>query len=57
MSDALFRNEPVSSTPYVADGVSISLAAPLKRYSLRARTAEALETVLNAKVPQKIGTT
>jgi len=57
MSDALFRNEPVASTPYVADGVSISLAEPLKRYSLRSRTAEALETVLNAKVPQKIGAT
>jgi len=57
MSDALFRNEPVSSTPYVSNGVSISLAAPLKRYSLRARTAEALETVLNVKVPQKIGAT
>lgn len=57
MSDALFRNEPVSSTPYLADGVSISLAAPLQRYSLRSRTAEALETVLNVKVPQKIGAT
>ena len=57
MSDALFRNEPVPSTSYVADGVSISLAAPLKRYSLRSRTAEALETVLNATVPQKIGAT
>ena len=57
MSDALFRNEPVASTPYVADGVSISLAEPLKRYSLRARTAEALETLLNVKVPQKIGAT
>jgi sarcosine oxidase subunit gamma len=57
MSDALFRNEPVSSTPYIAEGVSIRLAAPLKRYSLRSRTAEALETVLNAKVPQKIGAT
>ena len=57
MSDALIRNEPVPAEPFVASGVAISLAAPTKRYSLRARTAQALETLLNVKVPKKIGAT
>ena len=57
MSDALIRNEPVPSAPFVAEGVTISLSAPQKRYSLRARTAQALETLLNVKVPKKIGET
>lgn len=55
MSDALTRNEPVSAMPFVAAGVTISLAATMKRYSLRARSAQALETLLNVKVPKKIG--
>lgn len=57
MSDAFIRNEPVPSTPFVAEGVTISLAVPLRRYSLRARTAQALETLLSVKVLQKIGAT
>ncbi len=57
MSDALTRTEPVPATPFVASGVTISLAAPMKRYSLRARTAQALETLLTVKVPKKIGAT
>ena len=57
MSDALTRNEPVPATPFVRVGVTISLAAPMKRYSLRARTAQALETLLNVKVPKNIGAT
>ena len=57
MSDALPRTEPVPAEPFVASGVTISLAAPMKRYSLRARTAQALETLLNVKVPKKIGAT
>lgn len=57
MSDVLTRHEPVSATPLVAEGVKISLAAPMKRYSLRARSAQALETLLNVKVPKKIGAT
>lgn len=57
MSDVLARTEVIPATPFVASGVTISLAAPLKRYSLRARSAQALETVLNVKVPKKIGTT
>lgn len=57
MSDALTRHEPVPATPFVAAGVTISLAAPMKRYSLRARSAQALETLFNLKVPKKIGAT
>jgi sarcosine oxidase, subunit gamma len=57
MSDPLIRSEPVPTTPFVADGVTISLAPPMARYSLRARQAQALETLLGAKVPKKIGAT
>ena len=57
MSDALTRNEPISATPFVAEGVTISLAGPMKRHSLRARSPQALETVLNVKVPKRIGAT
>ncbi len=55
MSDALIRNEPVPAAPYVAAGVTISLAEPMARYSLRARTAPALEALLKVKVPRNIG--
>ncbi len=57
MSDALTRNDPVPATPFGGVGVTISLAAPMKRYSLRARTAQALETLLNVKVPKTISVT
>jgi sarcosine oxidase, subunit gamma len=57
MSDILMRSEPVSATPFVAAGVIISLAPPMVRVSLRARSAQALETILNVKVPKKIGAT
>lgn len=55
MSDVPLRAEPVSKEPYVADCVTISLAPPMARYSLRARQAQALETLLGVKVPKKIG--
>jgi sarcosine oxidase, subunit gamma len=57
MSDPLTRNEPVPTTPFVADGVTISLAPPMARFSLRARQGQALETLLGVKVPKKIGAT
>lgn len=57
MSDVLARTEPIPARPFVAKGVTISLAVPMKRYSLRARSAQALETLLNVKVPSKIGAT
>ena len=57
MPDALTRNEPVPDSPYSVDGVTISLAPPMARYSLRARQAQELEMVLGVKVPQNIGAT
>jgi sarcosine oxidase, subunit gamma len=57
VSEVLTRAEPVPTTPFVADGVTISLAPPMARYSLRARQAQALETLLGVKVPKKIGAT
>jgi sarcosine oxidase, subunit gamma len=55
MSDILTRAEPVPTVPFTADGVTISLAPPMARYSLRARQGQALETLLGVKVPKKIG--
>lgn len=57
MSDLLTRTEPVPSTPFVVTGVTISLAPPMVRFSLRARQAKALETLLGVSVPTKIGAT
>lgn len=57
MSDVLSRSEPVFTSPFIASGVTVSLAPPMARYSLRARQAHALETVLGVKVPKKIGET
>jgi sarcosine oxidase subunit gamma len=56
MSDALIRYEPVSDTPFVAEGVRISLAPPMQRHALRARNAEDLERLLKVKIPTKVGT-
>lgn len=55
MSDMLSRAQPVPATPFVADGVTISLAPPMARYSLRAQQGQALETLLGVKVPETIG--
>lgn len=57
MSDPLLRTDPVRGEPFVGKGVKISLAPPMARYSLRARQASALETLLKVKVPKKIGAT
>ena len=57
MSDVLARTEPIPARPFVAKDVTISLAVPMKRYSLRARSAQVLEILLNVKVPSKIGAT
>ncbi len=57
MSDSLFRTEPVPVTPFTAEGVTLSLAPPMARYSLRGRQGQALETLLGMKVPKKIGAT
>jgi sarcosine oxidase, subunit gamma len=57
MPDMLVRSDPVAATPFEAPSVSISLAPPMVRYSLRARQVQALEAVLKVKVPKQIGTT
>jgi sarcosine oxidase, subunit gamma len=57
MSDGLTRDEPVPTAPFAADGVTISLAPPMARFSLRARQGQALETLLSIKVPKIIGAT
>jgi sarcosine oxidase subunit gamma len=57
MSDALTRIDPVPTEPYSTDGVAISFAPPMARYSLRARQARVLEALLGVKVPTKIGAT
>jgi sarcosine oxidase, subunit gamma len=57
VSDLLLRTDPVSTEGFTAHGVTIRLAPPMVRYSLRARQAQALETVLKVKLPKKIGAT
>ena len=57
MSDPLTRAEQIAPEPFSAPGVTITLAPPMARYSLRARDALALEAVLERKLPAKIGTT
>ena len=57
MSDPLTRTEPVPSSPLLGKGVTVSLAPPMARYSLRARHAKALEALLGITVPKCIGAT
>ena len=57
MSEGLTRVEPVSPEPFAAEGVTITLAPPMARFSLRARDAATLETMLGRKLPAKIGAT
>ncbi len=57
MYDALVRSDPVPTTPFIAVGVTVCLAPPMARYSLRARQPQALEKLLGIKVPTKIGAT
>jgi sarcosine oxidase, subunit gamma len=49
------RLEPVPSTPATYAGVTVSLAAPMARYSMRARDPKMLEMLLGEKLPLKIG--
>ena len=57
MSDSLTRLEPVSPEPFAAEGVTIALAPPMARFSLRARDRAALEALLGRKLPARIGAT
>jgi sarcosine oxidase subunit gamma len=54
MSDLLLRAEP-NCAPFVGEGVSIHLADPMARFSVRARDAQALEDLIGLPVPRKIG--
>ena len=57
MSDSLTRAEPVSPEPFAAEGVTITLAPSMARFSLRARDRAVLESLLGRKLPAKIGAT
>ena len=57
MSDALCRAEPVAPEPFAVEGVTITLAPPMARFSLRARDRAVLESLLGRKLPAKIGAT
>ena len=57
MSDSLTRAEPVSPEPFAAEGVTITLAPSMARFSLRARDRATLEVLLGRKLPAKIGAT
>lgn len=57
MSDLLLRGEPIELAAFTADGVTIALASPMARYSLRARERSALEKMIGVALPEKIGTT
>ena len=57
MADLSLRTAPVPAKPAVFDGVTITLAVPLARYSLRARDAKLLAKVIGRKLPATIGAT
>ena len=57
MVDSAVRTAPVPAEPSEFPGVSISLGAPLARWSLRARDAKALAKAVGHKAPGKIGAT
>lgn len=55
MSEALVRTDPVSDLDFVSEGVTLSLAEPMARFSLRSRQPEALEQLLGLELPRQIG--
>ena len=57
MAEALTRAEPVLREPFAAQGVTITLAPPMARFSLRARDRTILEGLLGRKLPAKISAT
>ena len=57
MSEPLVRFDAVPGTSFVRRDVTIHLAPPMARYSLRARQASDVEAYLGATVPDKIGLT
>lgn len=57
MSDVLLRSDPIAAAIFEGEGVSIGLAGPMARFSLRARDAQALQDLLGLPVPRQIGVT
>ncbi len=57
MSEPLIRVEPVPTARLLRPGVTIRLAPPMVRYSLRARYVPAVAQLLGVTVPDRIGTT
>jgi len=57
MAEALRRRDPVPTAPAAHSGVTITLAPPMRRWSLRARSRQALETLLGIRLPSRIGET
>lgn len=55
MSKPLIRCEPVPTTAFIAKGMVISLAPPMARYSLRARSAVSVGALLGVEAPTRIG--
>lgn len=55
MADLALRTDPVGTEPAAFGGVTIALAAPKVRASLRARSDEALAALLGQPVPGRIG--
>lgn len=55
MSEVLTRTDPVSGPAIASEAVTIAVAEPMTRFSLRARQPEALEQVLGFKLPREIG--
>lgn len=57
MADLATRAAPVSAEPTEFPGVSITLGAPLARWSLRGRDTKAMAKAVGHKVPSRIGET
>lgn len=55
MSKPLTRSEPVPAAAFMAKGIVLSLAQPMNRYSLRARSAVAVAMMLGRDAPDRIG--
>ena len=55
MSELLARIEPTPTVPFAGNGVTVTSAPPMARFSLRARKATDLEKLLGVSVPGAMG--
>lgn len=55
MFEAMARTEPVPLQAYAGKGVTLGLAGPMARYSIRARQPETLEALLGLQFPRQVG--